>query len=83
MTITDAADGGSAAGLTLAITPWMPAMDHGTSVVPTVTDLGGGHYRVTNLVLYMAGHWELRIGIGGDPSSPASTDHATPAVDVP
>jgi hypothetical protein len=78
VTITDVGDGGAVDGLTVGITPWMPAMDHGTSVTPTVTPLGGGVYQVTNLVLYMAGHWELRMAIGSDPM-----DHATPAVDVP
>jgi hypothetical protein len=78
VTITDVGDGGAVDGLTLAITPWMPAMDHGTSGVPVVTPLGGGVYQVTNLVLYMAGHWELQMTIGNNP-----VDHAAPAFDVP
>jgi hypothetical protein len=78
VTITDIGDGGTVDGLTLAVTPWMPAMDHGTSGIPVVTPLGGGVYQVSNLVLYMAGHWELRMAIGSAPM-----DHAAPAFDVP
>jgi hypothetical protein len=83
LAIAGVADGGPVDGLALAITPWMPAMDHGTSVVPTVTALGGGRYQVTNLVLYMTGHWELLIAIGDGASGSTPTDHAAPAVDVP
>jgi YtkA-like len=78
VTVTSAGDGGSIDGLTLAVTPWMPAMNHGTSVAPTAGALGGGRYQISNLVLFMEGHWEIRLAISG-----ALVDHAAPAIDVP
>jgi hypothetical protein len=52
-------------GLQLTVTPWMPAMGHGTSVRSTVTEAGDGHYRADDVYLFMPGLWELRISIMG------------------
>ncbi len=52
-------------GLTLVVTPFMPAMGHGSSTTPTVTPEGQGKYLVTNVVLAMAGDWQLRTQISG------------------
>lgn len=74
-TITRADDGSPVDGLTITVTPWMPAMNHGTSIVPTVTAQGGGRYLVTNLDLYMEGYWQLRTSIAGPaPGSSSSAD---------
>lgn len=78
LTVTNVGDGGAVDGLTIAVSPWMPAMNHGTSLVPTVTALGSGKYSVTNLDLFMPGHWLLRLSFSGP-----VTDHAAPAVDIP
>jgi hypothetical protein len=78
LTIKSAGDGGTLDGLTIAVKPWMPAMGHGTSVVPSVTAEGTGKYLVTNLDLFMPGHWELRTTISGPVS-----DYAAPAFDIP
>ena len=78
LTVTDSASGAPQDGLTLEVLPWMPSMGHGTSLVPTVSPAGGGKYVVTNVSLYMPGHWELRTSMSGP-----VTDSATPAVDVP
>jgi hypothetical protein len=78
LTITDMTTGAPEDGLDLSIVPWMPSMGHGTSVVPVVTAAGNGKYVVTQLVLFMAGHWELRTAMSG-----AVSDSAVPALDLP
>jgi hypothetical protein len=73
MSVTKLEDGTPLDGMTVAIVPWMPSMDHGTSVTPTVTPEGGGKYLVSDLYLFMAGTWELKISFSGPMS-----DHAEP-----
>jgi hypothetical protein len=77
LTVSDAS-GAPKDGLAIAVVPWMPAMGHGASVVPTVTPKGGGVYDVTDVELFMPGRWEVRLTIG----APA-TDHSTLVFDVP
>lgn len=77
-TITDTASGEPATGLSLDVVPWMPAMGHGTSTVPTVSDKGGGVYVVGEVVLFMPGQWDLRTAISG-----AEDDKLVVSVDVP
>jgi hypothetical protein len=79
LTVTDVASGKPRDDLTIAVDPWMPAMNHGSSAIPTVTPKGGGNYVVTEVDLFMPGHWELRTSF----SSATTTDHAAPAVDIP
>ncbi len=50
-------------GATVTVTPWMPEMGHGAFSPNEVTEKGGGLYSVTNLVMVMGGHWELRVDI--------------------
>jgi hypothetical protein len=70
--------GGAAVdGLTLEVTPFMPAMGHGSSTTPTVAAQGGGRYLVTDVYIAMAGTCELRTKFSG-----AVTDTATPSFDV-
>jgi len=64
-------------GLTLRVVPWMPAMGHGTSVVPSVSATGAGLYDLSNVYLFMPGDWQLRTAISG-----AATDSATPELMV-
>ncbi len=47
----------------ITIQPWMPEMGHGIDIEPVIEEKGGGLYHVSNLVLTMGGHWELRVGI--------------------
>jgi len=47
----------------ITVTPWMPAMGHGTFEAPVVTEKGGGLYAVENIILTMSGNWELRVGV--------------------
>ncbi|HUB09665.1 MAG TPA: FixH family protein [Myxococcales bacterium] len=75
-TITDAS-GAPQDGLTLGIVPWMPAMDHGTSAKPIITDQGDGVYVVQNVYLFMSGEWQLQTSISGP-----LTDSATPTIQI-
>lgn len=68
--VTDAS-GAPRDGLSLTVTPWMPAHDHGTSKT-TVTPQGGGKYLVTDVYLYMPGVWQLQIAFSGSASDDAS-----------
>lgn len=71
-------DGAPQDGLDVAMTPWMPSMGHGASVLPTVSTRGPGTYVLDNVQLFMPGRWELRTAFSG-----SVTDRATPAFDVP
>jgi len=77
-TITDEASGKPATGLSLDIVPWMPAMGHGTSTVPSVSDTGGGVYLIDEVVLFMPGQWDLRTAVSG-----AEDDKLVVSVDLP
>jgi YtkA-like len=76
LTVTRVNDGAPQDGLDVAVVPWMPAMDHGTSS-PTVTPEGGGKYRVTELYLFMPGTWVLKTSFSGSVS-----DHAEPEFEI-
>jgi hypothetical protein len=78
LTVTDAATGAPADGLSLTVVPWMPAHGHGSSVQPTVTPLGQGRYVIGDVSLFMAGYWQLRTTF-----SNGVDDSAQPAFDVP
>jgi hypothetical protein len=82
LTITNASDGTPVDGLVLAVRPWMPAMNHGTSAEPSVAAEGEGKYLVTNLYLYMPGLWELRATLSGPTGSPPP-DHVAPPLQIP
>jgi hypothetical protein len=64
-------------GLTLSMTPFMPAMGHGSSTVPAISEHGGGRYSVSDVVLAMPGRWELRTTISG-----SEPDYAVPRVEI-
>ena len=53
-------------GAEITITPWMPEMGHGVFTPPSITERGGGLYRVEDVTLVMGGHWEMRIEISKD-----------------
>jgi hypothetical protein len=73
--IVDAQSGEPKDGLELTVVPWMPAMGHGTSVKPALEAVGGGHYLISNVNMYMGGAWDLRIAISGADAEAA--DRAT------
>jgi subtilisin family serine protease len=77
LTITGAADGGALDGLAIAVKPWMPAMGHGTSVVPTIAAETNGKYLISGVDLFMPGLWELRLTISG-----SNEDYAAPAFEI-
>lgn len=64
-------------GLELAMTPFMPAHGHGASQEPSLTPLGNGSYRFDDVLLSMAGLWELRTTVSG-----AMVDSFAPRVEV-
>lgn len=66
-------------GLTLGVAPDMPAMGHGTPVVPKVAAAGGGEYVATDVNLFMPGRWELRTTLAGPG---AVSDEVVVPVDV-
>ncbi len=78
LTVRDAQSGAAIDGLSVTVVPWMPAMGHGSSVQPTVTAESDGRYLLSNVSLYMPGHWELRTTF-----SNGVEDSATPAFDIP
>jgi hypothetical protein len=78
LTVVDASSGALRSDLAIAVEPWMPAMNHGSSVAPTVVPRGDGTYLVTEVDLFMPGHWELRMSLSG-----STPDHAVIAVDIP
>ena len=63
-------------GLTLTVVPWMPSHGHGTSVKPTIQDLGGGKFEIDDVLFFMPGTWELRTTI--EPTG----DHAAPSFEI-
>lgn len=73
--IVDAQSGEPKDGLELTVVPWMPAMGHGTSVKPALEAVGGGHYVVSNVNMYMGGAWDLRIAISA--ADAGAADRAT------
>jgi hypothetical protein len=77
LTITGATDGVARDALEIDVKPWMPAMGHGTSIVPTVVPQTNGTYLITNVDLYMAGLWQLRLTISG-----STEDNASPAFEI-
>jgi YtkA-like len=78
LVIRDATTGSLETGLSLSVTPWMPAMGHGASVPPSVAETTPGIYVVSNVSFFMPGTWELRTTI-----SNALTDYVAPSFQIP
>ena len=79
LVVTDATTGAPQTGLALEVVPWMPAMGHGGSVVPSVSENPPGTYVLTNVELFMPGTWQLRTSISRD----AALDHVVPSFQIP
>jgi hypothetical protein len=76
-------DGGApATGLALTVVPWMPAMQHGTSIIPTVSETSPGTYTIANAYLFMPGVWEMRTSVATSADAGA-VDTVAPSLDVP
>ncbi len=87
-TISDPQTGQPLSGLTLDVVPWMPVMQHGTSVVPSVSETKPGTYVISNVDLFMPGLWELRTtitGLGADAEADAGalSDYVGPEFQIP
>jgi hypothetical protein len=57
--------GAPAAGVAIAVQPFMPDHGHGTPVEVVVSELDGGRYRLEPLELWMPGLWEVRLELTG------------------
>jgi len=60
--ITDAS-GAPVDGATIAVKPFMPAHNHGTTVKAVVTPLANGNYGIAPLYFFMAGVWQTTLDI--------------------
>jgi hypothetical protein len=78
LVITDSVTGAPQTGLRLDVLPWMPAMGHGASLTPTVTEEPAGTYVVGDVDFFMPGTWELRTSISG-----ARSDSVAPSFQIP
>jgi hypothetical protein len=56
----------------------MPAMGHGTSVIPIIEEDSPGTYVVRDVDFFMPGTWELRTSIFGP-----ATAYAAPSFQIP
>ncbi|HTR51856.1 MAG TPA: FixH family protein [Kofleriaceae bacterium] len=74
---TNTSDGSPVDGLTMTIVPWMPAMGHGTPIIPMITPLGGGAYQLDDVDLFMPGLWQLRTT-----TTAMQADQVEPALQV-
>jgi hypothetical protein len=63
--VTDSSTGATVDGLSITMTPWMPAMGHGADTIPVLTPLGQGRYVFTSVGLFMPGEWQLRTQFAG------------------
>ncbi|MEO8800946.1 MAG: FixH family protein [Polyangiaceae bacterium] len=62
VTVVDAS-GNAVVGATITAKPFMPDHGHGSSIVPTVTEAGGGSYDVNHLNLFMPGIWQVTFAV--------------------
>ncbi|MEO7112152.1 MAG: FixH family protein, partial [Polyangiaceae bacterium] len=76
------ADGSPSTDLALSTKPWMPAMGHGASVTPSVSETAPGTYVIEDVDMFMPGTWELRTTISSASDS-NDTDHVAPAFQIP
>lgn len=51
---------------TVAVDGRMPHHRHGMNQRPTIESLGGGRYRVRDMLFHMAGRWELHVDVTED-----------------
>jgi hypothetical protein len=65
-------------GVTLAVDATMPEHGHGMNVVPRVTPLGDGRFRVEGLLWHMSGVWEIEF----DVTRGAVTERAQTSVEI-
>jgi hypothetical protein len=77
LVVTDASTGAGVDGLTITMTPWMPAMGHGSDATPQPTDLGQGRYVLKDVNLFMPGEWQLQTQFSGQ-----VTDSVEPTFNV-
>ena len=57
------ANGKPIEGATIAVKLWMPDHGHGNTVIPSVTDKGGGEYEIGDVLFYMPGIWQVTFTV--------------------
>jgi hypothetical protein len=80
LTVVDSA-GAPRDGLGVSLLPWMPAMNHGSSVEPVISAMGHGRYFADNVSMFMPGRWQLRVALAQPGSD--DVDHGTLDIDIP
>jgi len=70
-------DGAPVDDLEARMTPFMPAMGHGSASRPTASSLGSGRYLFSDVELSMTGLWELQTTVSG-----AISDYVAPRLEV-
>ena len=74
------ASGNPVAGLAFTALPKMPDHTHQTSVVPVVTDKGGGVYDLSPVYLFMPGYWTVTLTL---PLASGATDNVVFPICIP
>jgi hypothetical protein len=67
------ADGTPVEGKTIEIKTFMPDHQHGSPIVPTITEEGSGMYTIDPVNLFMGGYWEITVS-AVDPGATESPD---------
>lgn len=75
------AQGQMLSGLKLEATTWMPDHNHGSPAdsgitVAPATEMGAGHYRISNIDFHMNGYWEVTVRVSGNAAGQTWNDAA-------
>ncbi len=69
--------------LSPSLVTFMPAMGHGSGVIPELSEVAGQTYTFEDVVLNMPGRWELRLELEGESSDGSmAVDNAVFEFDV-
>ena len=80
--VDTAASGTPLDGMSIAVKPFMPDHNHGTTAVG-VSAAGAGTYTIDPLNLYMAGYWEITFNLTDASGDAPVTDSAMVPICVP
>ncbi|HET6149460.1 MAG TPA: FixH family protein [Polyangia bacterium] len=80
--IDAAATGAPLDGMSIAVKPFMPDHNHGTTAVG-ITAAGAGTYTIAPLNLYMAGYWEITFNLTDISGDAPTTDSAMVPICIP
>ncbi len=66
-------DGNPLSGVDVSFKAYMPDHGHSSSIIPDVTEQGGGKYKLSPINLFMPGVWELTFGVTA-PGAPMTSN---------